>query len=162
MTSGSLLGIPEMTWWYPIIAFILLSIALLTIPRKDLKSLFFESLMWGFVLSLAFMAAMNALHFFRYVHQGPFSFLGASSWLALAWSPAIMVFLYFKPPSNKPLRFWSYLLAFSLLSAVLDAVLHEMGLLRYYRWSPLARFCAAFVWFWASAYVHERYFSRQP
>ncbi len=160
MAPGTFLGIPQMTWWYPLIAFILLGVALLTVSRKDVQGLFFESLMWGFVLSLAIGATLTALHLYRYEHQGPFSFLGVPAWLVLAWSPAIMIFLYNKPRGNKPLRFWSYILAFSLLSAMLDAVLHRMGLLTYIHWSPLARFCMAAVWFWAAAYAHERHFAR--
>ena len=156
--AETLLGIPVMVWWYPIIALVLLAVALLTIAGRDIEDLFYESLMWGFVLSLAFGAALTALRIFRYEHQGPFTFLGAPVWLALAWSPTIMVFLHFKPLVAKPLRFWSYILAFSLLSAMLDAVMHGMGLLAYIHWSPLARFGVAVAWFWAAAYVHERRF----
>ena len=143
--------------YYPFLAFTLFGMAVAIIPQPDIKRLFLESLAWGLTLSFVAEAALTVLGFFRYRYAGPFSALGSPIWLNFAWSPAIMVFLYFKPEMKKKIRFVIYLLSFSLLSAVLDVVLHKLGLLAYYHWSPIARFFLAMAWFYAAAFVHERY-----
>ncbi|MGE5551217.1 MAG: hypothetical protein ACM3ZC_11930 [Bacteroidota bacterium] len=146
--------------YYPFLAFVLLAIALATIPRHGIKRLFLESLSWGFLLSFIFVASMTGLGFFRYRYAGPFTALGSPIWLNLAWSPTIMAYLYFKPEMKQTIRFLLYLLSFGLLSAFLDTVLNKLGLLLYYRWSPVARFFVSLAWFYAAASVHERYMVR--
>ena len=143
--------------YYPFIAFTLLVISVVVIPRKGLRRLFLESLFWGLVLSFCFDAAMGALNIYHYRHMGAFAVLRAPIWINLAWSPAIMVYLFFKPPMKAAVAFWVYLLSFSLISAMLDDVLHKLGLLQYVHWSPLARLAVAVGWFYAAALVHEKY-----
>ncbi|MGE5529932.1 MAG: hypothetical protein ACM3X6_12435 [Patescibacteria group bacterium] len=144
--------------YYPFLAFVLLIMALVLVPGERMRRLFLESLLFGFVLSLFFAGTMHILGVFRYAHTGAFTFLGSPVWLNLTWSPAIMLYLHFQPPINKSFLFWSYLLSFSLLSAMLDNVLHGLGLLIYLHWSPAARYVVAAAWFYAASLAHERYF----
>ena len=154
--SHDSLGI-RLILYYPLLAFILLGFALLVIPRREFRQLFPEGLAWGFLPSFVFVLIMHGLGFFRYRHAGAFSYLGVPVWLTMAWAPAIMVFLYFKPRVERHLEFGVYAASFSLLSAILDAVLHQLGLLVYYRWSPLARFLVTLVLFYVAGYVHQKY-----
>ena len=48
--------------WYPLLAFILLALVILTMPKQKIKELFFESLAWGLLLSFIFSVAVNRLH----------------------------------------------------------------------------------------------------
>ena len=88
-----ILGIPILLY-YPGLAFILLGIALLSIPKAEIKKLFGESLLWGLAFSFIFTVTMRALGAFRYAHMGSFQLLGSPIWLNLAWSPAILIFSY--------------------------------------------------------------------
>ena len=147
--------------WYPFLAFILLAIVILTMPKKKIKELFFESLAWGLLASFIFSVVIDKLHLLDHVYHGPFSLLGSPIWFNLAWSPAIMLYLYNKPPMRKTIQFWIYLLSFSLMGAMLDQAFHGLGLIKYYHWSPLVRFFVGVIWFYGAAVVNEKYMDRQ-
>ncbi len=153
-----ILGIPLLAY-YPALAFTLLGVAVLVVPRAAIKRLFPESLLFGVMLSFVFAVLTRALGLMHYVHYGPFALLGSPVWLNLAWSPAIMMFLYFKPPIRTGFLFWAYLLTFSLLSAMLNEALHRLGLLVQPHWSSLGRFMVSAFWFYAAALCNERYTS---
>ncbi len=154
--DGRFAGIP-LFFWYTIFAFTLLIIALVSIPRRHVKVLFMESLFWGYFVSLVMSVVKIALGLYHYQHMGPFHILGSPIWLDLGWAPAVMMFVYFKPPIRQSFLFWSYLVAFCSLSADLDAVLHQLGVLVYIHWSPVARFFTVFVWLLVVAALDERY-----
>lgn len=154
-----MLGIP-LFLCYPALAFILLGIALIAIPRRGVRRLFPQSLLFGFVLSFVFVVLTRALNLMHYVHYGPFVLLGSPVWLNLAWSPAILVFLYFRPGMDQTFLFWSYILGFSLMSAVLNEALFRLGLLVQDHWSSWARFAVGIGWFYAAALFDERYMRR--
>lgn len=145
-----------LTLYYPFLAFSLLAIALIGIPRLDIRRLFAESLILGFTLSFIFNVAMVGLGMFYYRYAGAFSVLGSPIWLNFAWSPSIMVFLHFKPAMSRKLQFLAYLASFSLIGALLDNTLHKLGLLVYVHWSPVIMFFVALAWHYAAALVHER------
>ena len=153
------MGLPLLLY-YPGLAFILLAIAVIAIPKAGIKRLFLESLLWGFILSFLVAVLARALNIFHYVDYGPFALLGSPVWLNFAWSPSIMVFLYFKPRISKTFLFWSYLLGFSLMSAALNESLFRLGLLIHVHWSSWARFLLAAGWFYAAALFDERYMQR--
>ncbi|MGE5598658.1 MAG: hypothetical protein ACM3XS_04700 [Bacteroidota bacterium] len=153
------LGLP-LLMYYPALAIILLGIALAAIPRAEIKRLFIESLLWGTGFSFIFTVAMRVLGIFRYEHLGPFQLLGSPIWLNLAWSPAILIFLFFRPPMRRAFLFWGYLLTFCLVSAMLNEVLSRLGLLRQYHWSSPAQFLSAAIWFLGAALFNERYMIR--
>lgn len=147
-------GLPFMAF-YIIFAFVLLFVSLFLVPKKYFKLYFYDSLLWGFVISIIFTSTSSYLGLFKYQYLGPFSVLGSPLWLDLAWSPTVMIFLYFLPPKKMGKRFWVYLLSFSLLSMSLDVVFNGLGLLRYIFWSPMARFVVAFAWFYLVAKYHK-------
>lgn len=154
--NNGFLGIPPEAW-YPMFAFALFLIALAFIPRKHMRMLFLESLVWGFFASLVYLASGSALGLFHYRRAGPFAFLGSPIWLNLAWIPAILIFLYFKPPMKKPILFWSYLLLFSLMSAMVDTSFLHLGVLEHFHWSPAATSLVAVFWYLGASIVNERY-----
>jgi hypothetical protein len=147
-------GLPLMVL-YMVFAFSLLFISLFFVPKKYFKLYFYDSLLWGFIVSLLSESAFTYLGLLKYLYMGPFNVLGSPLLLNLAWSPTIMIFLYFLPPKNRKSKFWIYLLSFSLLSASMDTVFNGLGLLRYLFWSPVARFAVAFIWFYLTAKYHR-------
>jgi hypothetical protein len=146
--------------WYVVFAFIVLGLSFIFVPRKNYRSLFYEGMIFGTLFSWVIISLLTALKLFHYRIYGPFAFMNNPIWLNLAWAPAIIIFLYFKPPMRSLLPFWGYLLSFSFLSAAIDRVLHNMGLLEYLHWSPAYRFVFSLLWFFAVSYLHEKVLPR--
>ncbi|TCL76406.1 hypothetical protein EDC14_1002165 [Hydrogenispora ethanolica] len=68
---------------------------------------------------------------------------------------ATMIYFYFLPKQKEWYVLPLYIAMFSFISAALDAVYHQMGLLVYFHWNPFLRFLAALGWF-SLATVHYR------
>ncbi len=143
--------------YYFALAFLMVFFMLALVPAPDRRELFGLSLLWGFGGNLIFVAVFGGLLNLFHWQETPFTFLGSPFVLNLAWSPAIMIYLYFKP--EKKSLFWLYLVSFSLVSAGLDAVFNQLGSLVYIAWHPAARFAVAVVWLLA-ANIHFNYLAK--
>ncbi|HEY8464058.1 MAG TPA: hypothetical protein VIM29_08595 [Bacillota bacterium] len=130
--------------------------ALSLIPRKTIRKLFGYSLVWGYLGSIVFIKIFDhgLLNFFHWVEADPLVFIESPFLINLAWVPAIMIYLYFIP---KPRHlFYLYFLSVCLVSAGLDEIFHQLGLLRYIFWNPFARFIVAVIWLYGATWHAEK------
>ena len=141
-------------FYYPLCAVFIFVLALVLVPKDQLKPLFWYGLVWGFLAGYIFAWIFGTgLKLFEYQFAEPFKVFGVCLWLSFAWIPAIMIYLYYLPSSELWYAFPLYLLIFALASASLDEVFHGSGLLKYHFWNPFFRFIVAVFWFWG-AKVH--------
>lgn len=148
--------------WHPIFSFIVLGITLILVPRTHVRRLFLVSLLWGVLFSWVMTWLLIRLGFFRFEYSAPFVLAGVPIWKAFGWSPSTMLFLYFKPPLKRALLFAGYVITFSLISAMVDATFHGLGLIAYLRWSPFARFLLSILWAVALTFYCEVYIRQKP
>ncbi len=141
---------------YPLFSLFLFFLAVILIPRDKFKDLFWVSLLWGYMFSILSAFLGKQLGLFEWEHIFPFEFLGSVQWLDFAWIFAVMLFLYYIPESKGWYVYPSYLAIFSLASAAIDMIFHELGLLTYVNWNPFCRFGLALLWFYGAT-VHHRY-----
>jgi hypothetical protein len=152
-------GIPvEML--YPIFALFLFGLAIIFIPRDKFKDLFWVSLIWGYMFSILSAFLGREFGLFEWRRIFPFEFLGSVQWLDFAWIFAVMLFLYYIPESKGWYIYPSYLTIFSVASAAIDMIFHELDLLAYINWNPFCRFGLALFWFYGAT-VHHRYQLKQ-
>lgn len=142
--------------YYPIFMLVMVAMVVLFIPREHYRHLFWISLFWGFIVCHIFIFCFGGIfQLFRWVHSFPFNFLGAPFFIKTAWLFAMMVYLYFLPKRKEWYVLPLYILMFSFVSAALDQIFHQMGLLVYKHWNPWYRFLVAIGWFF-SATLHYR------
>ncbi len=142
--------------YYPAFSLFMMFLAIVFVPREKFKSFFWIGLLWGYVFSILASFLGNNLNLFRWEHIQPFGFLTSVQWLDLAWIFAVILFLYYIPEDPGWYVYPVYLIIFSIASAALDMVFHELGLLTYVNWSPIWRFILAFIWFYGAT-LHYNY-----
>lgn len=151
-----MIGLP-IEIYYPAFTFLMLFLTIIFVPKNKFKSLFWLSLIWGFLFSIFFVFVFGGLlNLLQWRHAEPFSFYGAPVWLNVAWLLAIMIYLYFLPTQKEWYYFASYLLGFAFASAILDKIFNQIGLLDYIHWNPFYRFLVALFWFYGAA-CHRNY-----
>lgn len=142
--------------FYPIFSVFLFMLAIIFIPRDKFKNLFWVCLVWGYIFSILASFLGSNLNLFRWEHIFPFEFLASVQWLDFAWIFAVMLFLYYIPESKGWYVYPTYLCIFSIASAAIDMIFHELGLLKYLNWNPFWRFVLALIWFYGAT-IHHRY-----
>ncbi len=153
-------GVP-VEYYYPALAFVLLALVVLFVPKEEYKKLFWISFLWGYLGSKIFVLVFGELiQLFKWKQAMPFEFLGAPHWLVLGWGLALILFFYFIPKSEEWYAFPVYLLIFSISSAALDKIFHNAGLLEYIHWNPFYRFVVALIWFYGAARHYDYLVSR--
>jgi hypothetical protein len=154
-------GIPPQ-YYYPLFALLMLVVVFVFVPKEKFGSLFWVSLIWGYVGTFLFNGIVGAgLDWFDWRFSGGFQVLGVSHWLALAWLLAMMLFLRFLPTRKAIYAFPGYLVAFAWASGMLDLQFHQLGLLVYHHWNPFYRFLLGLIWFYGAA-RHQWALERLP
>lgn len=149
-----LINIPHDIYYVVFAAFMALAMIIL-VPRSDIKQLFAFCLIWGSVGSFLLIKIFSpgVLNLFRW-EETAFSFWSSPLVINLAWAPAFVLFLHFRP---KPRHLFAlYLLTFSLVSTAIDRVFNQLGSLEYIMWNPIARFIVSLIWF-SGAALHYYY-----
>jgi hypothetical protein len=141
---------------YPIFALLILTLTLLFVPRPTIKQLFWFSLLWGSTVDVLLILLFRYLNLYHYLKLSPYDFFGAPMWLPLAWSPAIIIFIYFFPSRKEWYYSFFYLAAFSAIGLAIGMFFTQIGLLQEIHWNPLLRFPVQFLWFYG-AIQHYRY-----
>ncbi len=153
-------GVP-VEYYYPALAFLLLVLVVLFVPREEFRKLFWLAFFWGYIMSKFFAIIIGSiLHLYQWKHDMPFEFLGAPHWLVFGWGLALMLYFNFMPKAKEWYAFPIYLLIFSLSSAALDQIFHNAGLLEYIHWNPFYRFMFAIAWFYGAAWHYNYLVSR--
>jgi hypothetical protein len=141
---------------YPIFALLILSLTLLFVPRQEIKKLFWFSLLWGSTADIVLILLFRCLHLYQYLKLSPYDFFGAPMWLPLAWSPAVILYIYFFPARKEWYYIIFYITAFAVIGTAIGMFFTQIGLLKEIHWHPLLRFPVQFIWFYG-AMRHYRY-----
>jgi hypothetical protein len=141
---------------YSIFALLILALTLLLVPRSTIKILFWFSLLWGSSVDVLLILLFRYLQLYHYLKLNPYDFFGAPMWLPLAWSPAIIIFIYFLPPNKEWYYSFFYIAAFSAIGMAIGMFFTQVGLLQEIHWNPLLRFPVQFLWVYG-ALRHHRY-----
>lgn len=73
-------------YYYPALAFFLVLLVALFVPKEESKKLFWISFLWGYLGSKIFVIVFGGLmRLFKWKQAMPFEFLGAPHWLVLGW-----------------------------------------------------------------------------
>jgi hypothetical protein len=142
--------------YYPLFVLLLFAVVICFIPKEKYRSLFWMSLLWGFfACHLSIIILGKLFNLFHWEHTFPFDFLYAPFFIKLAWFLAMMIYFYFLPERTEWYVLPLYIFMFSFVSAALDWIFHQMGLLTYFHWSPFIRFLVAIIWFYLAT-IHYR------
>ena len=136
--------------YYLAYALTMFIVMLALVPRKEIKSLFWFSIIWGICVDLLLILLFRFLNLYIYVNDMPFDFYGSPILLNLSWSPAIILFIYFMPKRPEWYIFPLYLIAFGMIGTFIGIFLHNVGLLEEIHWHELLRFPVITSWFYAA------------
>ena len=147
-------GVP-IEYYQPALAFLLLGLVVLFVPKEEVRKLFWLAFLWGYIGSKTFIVISGMLNLTKWKHMMPFEFLGAPHWLVFGWGMTMILFFSFMPKSKEWYAFPVYLLIFGLASAALDNIFHNAGLLEYIHWNPFYRFILTLIWFYGAAWHYN-------
>lgn len=142
--------------YYPALALIMLLFVLVFVPRKEIKRLFWFSVLWGTGLDLTIILIVKALNLFHYINSAPFEFYGSPIFINLSWAPAVILFFYFLPTSKIKYIIYIYISMYAMLGVFIGAFLKRAGLLIETHWYELLRFPLVYLCFYA-CYKHYQY-----
>lgn len=142
--------------YYPLFTATMLIMVVLFVPKEKYQPLFWVSLFWGFFVCHLFILIFGAaFNLFRWIHAEPFVFLHDPLFIKLAWLLAMMLYFYFLPQNKEKYVLSLYIFMFSFISAALDRVFNQVGILTYIHWNPFYRFLGALIWFYLAT-IHYR------
>ncbi len=141
---------------YPIFALLMLFLVLAFVPRKEIKKLFWFSLLWGSTVDAVLILLFRMLNLYHYVKLEPFNFLGAPLWIPLAWSPAFILFIYFYPNRKEWYYTTFYIAAFSMMGVAIGLFFTQVGLIKEVHWNEFLRFPVHFIWFYGALKHYQR------
>lgn len=147
--------IQPIQWGYIIFAALIFLFLVVFVPRQQIKKLFWFSLMWGPTVDVLLVWTTKVLSLYQYTYLKPFEFFGAPIFNALAWSPAIILFLYFLPEQKERYIIPIYIGLFSMVGVFIGAYYTEFGLVRNIHFHYLLRFPIWYLWF-SGALWHYR------
>ncbi len=142
--------------YYPAFAFIMLFFVLVFVPRKELKKIFWFSLLWGTGLDVTLVLLFKALKLYHYVNADPFNFYGSPMFINLAWAAAVMLFIYFLPARKEKYILLLYIATYAMLGVFIGVFLTKAGLIVETRWNVLLRFPIIYLAFYG-VYKHYQY-----
>lgn len=97
----------------------------------------------------------KGLNLYYYDNMGPFNFLGVPMWLALAWSPALILLIHFYPERNEWYYQYFYIGAFSMIGVGIGLFFTQAGLIKEIHWNEFLRFPVHFIWFYGAVRHHQ-------
>ena len=126
---------------YPTWAIFMLILSLVLVDRKKYQYLFLHGILGAFITSIILIFNINIIKSWRYVENGPFSILGVSVFIILAWFATKVLFLWGLPKNTPIWVHYFYIGLFAILGAGIDNIFHDMGL------RPYADWYRAWMWF---------------
>ena len=126
------------------------------IPKWEIKKLFWFSLLWGPTVDASLILLFRILNLYYYDKLEPFNFLGIPMWLPLAWSPAIILYIYFYPERKEWYYTAFYIVAFSMIGVAIGLFFTQAGLIKEVHWNEFLRFPVHLLWFYG-ALRHYQY-----
>ena len=141
---------------YIVFALLMFMLMIIMVPREKIRKLFWFSLLWGPTVDVFLVWSFSALRFYQYQYIKPFDFFGIPIWNALAWIPAIVLFIYFLPERKEPYLIWLYIATYSMLGVFVGAFYTEFGLVKEIHFHYGLRFPVWYLWFWAVLWHHRK------
>ena len=152
MSEVQVLGVP-VEYYYPGFAVLMFILLIVFVPKEKFKSYFWLALIWGCLGSI-FVGTIfgDILKLFRWEYAMPFLFYGHPIWINLAWLLEFVFFLHYLPTQKEWYYGATYIIGFAIVSAFLDKIFNQIGMLHYNHWNPWYRFFVALAWFYGAAY----------
>ncbi|MDD2234927.1 MAG: hypothetical protein PHZ11_00670 [Desulfitobacteriaceae bacterium] len=141
---------------YPAFCFLVITGALLLIPKNSYKKYFLYGLMFGGVADSVIAIFLTAIGLINYKDMGPFSVFDIFSlWTPITWAFIFMIYFYFLPVRKGFLI--AYILIFSALNYAVGFVMENFGLFEHigiYKYlSPIT----FIIWYSISAWIFIKY-----
>jgi hypothetical protein len=146
--------------YYPVFAFTMLFFALVFIPRKEIKKIFWFCLLWGTGFDFILIMLFKILNMYHYVKADPFDFYGSPIFINLAWAPAVMLFIHFLPARKEKYILPLYLAMYAMLGVFIGVFLTKAGLIVETHWNELLRFPVVYLAFYI-CYKHYQYLKKK-
>ncbi len=142
--------------YYPAFALTMYLFLLTLVPRQKIKQLFWFGLIWGSGVDLALILLFRSLKLYAYVNAAPLDFYGSPILLNLAWTAAIILYIYFMPQRPEWYVFPLYLITFGIIGTLIGVFLYNAGLIEEIHWNELWRFLFFIPWFYGAAWHYRR------
>lgn len=126
---------------------------LVFIPRKEIKKVFWFSLLWGSGVDLCLILLFKILNLYHYVKADPFDFYGSPIFINLAWAAAVLLFIYFLPARKEKYVLPLYISMYAVLGVFIGVFLNKAGLIVEIHWNELLRYPVIYLWFYG-CYKH--------
>jgi hypothetical protein len=146
--------------YYVILAVLMFLLVLIYVPRPEIKKLFWFGLLWGSGVDFLLAELFRLFNLYHYVHAFPFEFYSSPIMINLAWSQAIILFIYFLPQRKEGYVFPIYLAVFAIVGVFIGTILKNVGLIAEIHWHELLRFPVWVIWFYGAAWHYRRLKSR--
>lgn len=146
--------------YYPAFAVTMLFFVLAFVPRKEIKKIFWFSVLWGTGLDLILILLFKVLNLYHYVNADPFDFYGSPIFINLAWAAAVMLFLHFLPARKEKYILPVYISLYAVLGLFIGVFLTKAGLIVETHWNELLRFPVVYLSFYA-CYKHYQYLKKK-
>lgn len=128
---------------YPIYTSILAIVAVILVPRKEIKRLAMYGIFFGAVADIFFILMLSLMGMGKYINFKYFGAFGIPFFPPVAWTAYFILFLYLLP-RNKP---WSYLFpaVASCYSIFFANILQELGIFKWYYGNPILPFILVYA-----------------
>lgn len=141
---------------YPAFCFLVITGALLLIPKSSYKKFFLYGLIFGGVGDSVIAGLLTLLGLIKYKGMGPFNVFNIFSlWTPITWTFIFMIFFYFLPVRKGFLI--PYILIFSALNYSVGFIMGNFGLFEYigiYKYLTPITFI---MWYSISAWLFFKY-----
>ncbi|KUO75918.1 MAG: hypothetical protein APF81_01635 [Desulfosporosinus sp. BRH_c37] len=138
-------------YYYLIFSCGLLALALLFIPRSQIQRLFWMGMLCGSGVDFGFEYIYSLLNLTRYQHIEPFNIGMLSIWTVLAWTPTVMLFIYFLPKRKEPYIQWLYLIIWTVATSFVGILLSQLGLMVFVKAGPWLWLIVGFIFYYLIA-----------
>ncbi|TGE39678.1 hypothetical protein E4K67_01375 [Desulfosporosinus fructosivorans] len=132
-------------YYYLIFTFGLLFLILAFIPKLEIKKLFWFGLLWGSGLDFLVEYIYHFVHLTKYQHMAPFNIGVLPLWTILAWTPAVMLFIYFLPQQRERYIYWIYVIMWSTFISFVAMILRQLDILVFINGGPWIWFIGSFI-----------------
>ena len=129
-------------------------ISFIVIDRERYRKLFPYGLIAGFLFATLFIGFMIATNGFHYKNFGALHYRGVPVFIAVAWIPAIMLFLHFLPRLGS-WEYFLYLLSWVLMSMMIQHGFELLYLLDTGWFNEPLRLVFSLIWFYIVSYWYS-------
>ncbi|HYH03010.1 MAG TPA: hypothetical protein VEC37_07920 [Bacillota bacterium] len=142
-------------YYYLTFALIMLFFSLVFIPKRKIQKLFWFGMLWGSILDFIVEHIYVFFHLTKYQYMEPFNIGALPLWTVLAWTPAIMLFIYLFPQHKAAYLYWVYLTMWSTFITFVAVILNHLRLLIFINGGPWIWFVGGFIFLHLMSKYHQ-------